>query len=154
MEGYATATLKEIKTTAAQILDIAVDNDIVFRNVFSKVSIPRIEPSERRALTEKEIALVSSTYAGHRMGLAAMLMLYCGLRRGEMIALTWKDIDLDCARLQVNKAAYFDGNGAISNPPRQSPVPAGYPCRRDCLNSCGGPRARPTALSAPMPKGE
>ena len=45
MEGYATATLKEIKTTAAQILDIAVDNDIVFRNVFSKVSIPRIEPN-------------------------------------------------------------------------------------------------------------
>lgn len=153
MEGYATATLKEIKTTAAQILDIAVDNDIVFRNVFSKVSIPRIEPSERRALTEKEIALVSSTYAGHRMGLAAMLMLYCGLRRGEMIALTWKDIDLDCARLQVNKAAYFDGNRSYIKSPKTKSGTRWIPVPEGLLEFLRGAARAPDCVVCPNAKG-
>ena len=38
------------------------------------------------------------------MGPAVMIMMYCGLRRGEVLALTWDDIDLDKKILSVNKS--------------------------------------------------
>ena len=110
--GYAEKTLKKIKVTGTQILDLAVDNDLIFRNVFAKVEIPHIEAEERRALTQEEIDLITSTYTGHRMGIPALLMLYCGLRRGELVALTWGDIDLKAKTVTVNKAVFFDGNAA------------------------------------------
>lgn len=37
-------------------------------------------------------------------------MLYCGLRRGELIPLTWKDIDLDKKTITVNKSASTASN--------------------------------------------
>ena len=82
-KGYSEKTMKEVKIAAAQIIDIALQNDLLYRNVFSKVTIPHVEKEERRPLTQKEIDLITSTYQGHRMGVPAMLMLYCGLRRGD-----------------------------------------------------------------------
>ena len=80
-----------------------LENDLVVRNVFSTVKVPTIEPNERRALTEEERELVNRTWQEHRMGHAAMIMMYCGLRRGELLVLTWEDIDLERKVLLVNK---------------------------------------------------
>ncbi len=102
--------LRELKRTASQILELAINNDILFRNVFSKVPIPRIEKTERRPLTPEETDLITAHYKGHRMGIPAMLMLYCGLRRGELLALTRGDINLKSKTVTVNKAVYYDNN--------------------------------------------
>lgn len=117
-EGYAEKTLKEIKITANQIMELAMDNDVIFRNVFAKVEIPSIEAEERRTLSQDEIDLITNAYAGHRMGMPTLLMLYCGIRRGELLALTWGDVNLKDKRLRVNKAVYFDGNTAIIKAPK------------------------------------
>ena len=58
--GYACKTLKEIKHTASQILELAIDNDVLFRNVFSKVDIPHVEAEERRALRQDETDLITN----------------------------------------------------------------------------------------------
>ncbi len=39
------------------------------------------------------------------MGHAAMIMMCCGLRRDELLALTWEDIDLERNVILVNKSA-------------------------------------------------
>ena len=46
------------------------------------------------------------------MGIAVLVMLFCGLRRGEIIALTWNDVDMDAMTISVTKAATFSGNQA------------------------------------------
>ena len=117
-KGYSEKTMKEVKIAAAQIIDIALQNDLLYRNVFSKVTIPHVEKEERRPLTQKEIDLITSTYQGHRMGVPAMLMLYCGLRRGELVALTWGDADLKAKLLTVNKAVCYDGNTPYVKTPK------------------------------------
>lgn len=103
-EGYASRTMAEIKHTASQILDAAVENDLLFRNVFQKVKIPKVPANERRALTPEERDFITSCWREHRMGLPVMIMMYCGLRRGEMRALTWNDIDLAKRELSVSKS--------------------------------------------------
>lgn len=116
-EEYAKKTITEVKQAAAAALDFAMLNDIVFRNVFAKVSIPDAGADERQPLTDFQRNLVNKTWQGHRMGLAALLMMYCGLRRGELIALTWRDIDLKNKTIAINKAAAFYGNkGSLKDP--------------------------------------
>lgn len=85
--------LTEIKNTAKQVFEFAIDNKVIDYNPAAKVQIPKKAISEeRRALTEEEQAWISET--PHRMQTAAMIMMYAGLRRGELIPLTWDDIDL------------------------------------------------------------
>ena len=74
-QGYASGTMKKIKQTAVRIMQVAVESDLIVKNPFSGIKIPHVEPEVRRALTEKEIALITENWSGARMGLAAMIML-------------------------------------------------------------------------------
>ena len=86
-------TLRALKSTANQIFKLAVENRVMDYNPVGAVKIPKGEPVyERRALTEEEQRWIVET--DHRARTAAMIMMYAGLRRGEVIPLTWGDIDL------------------------------------------------------------
>lgn len=52
------------------------------------------------------------------MGYPAMIMLYCGLRRGELLALRWSDVDLEKDTITVNKAVEILTNQATIKPPK------------------------------------
>ena len=112
------STMSKVKIVAASVLDLGVDNDILMRNVFSGVKVPDVEAEERQPLTEHQKRLLIETWKDHRMGLPALLMMYCGLRRGEVIALTWRDIDIANKTLTINKSVYYVGNAAQVKPPK------------------------------------
>ena len=103
-KGQAKKTLVYYKQTASQILDYAIENDMAFRNVFAKVKIPAAPETERKPLTDEQIRLVTEHWQGHRAGVGALIMLYCGLRRGELIPLTWADVNLEEKAVTVNKS--------------------------------------------------
>ena len=52
-EGYARSTIHKAKITAAQVIDMAVKNDILYRNVFLSVEVPPAPKAEQRMLTEE-----------------------------------------------------------------------------------------------------
>lgn len=97
---YAKQTLTEIRNVAKQIIQLAIENRVLDYNCAASVKIPKTaEKSTRRALTEEEQGWITDT--PHRAQTAAMIMLYAGLRRGELLALTWQDIDLDAHTIHV-----------------------------------------------------
>ncbi|MBO4384248.1 MAG: site-specific integrase [Clostridia bacterium] len=128
-EGLSTSTMKQIKQTAVRILNLAVDSEMITRNVFERVTIPRKEAKEREALDDDQIKMVNETWSSHFMGYPALIMLYCGLRKGEMLALHWKDIDLKRDIITVNKSVTVIKNQpAIKKPKsragiREVPIP-------------------------------
>ena len=101
-KDYATRTMKEIKQTAVRIMKVAVESDLIMRNPFTSVLIPSKDAVERQPLTPEQIKLVTDTWQGHRLGCGAMIMLYAGLRKGELLALQWSDIDFDKRIIRVN----------------------------------------------------
>jgi len=105
-------TLNAIKNAAGQIIQLAVDNRAIDYNPIVAVRVPRGAPQEaRRALTDQEQSWITET--NHPMQIAAMIMLFSGLRRGEVVALSWDDIDLDARTISVNKSADMSANKTI-----------------------------------------
>ncbi len=108
-------TLLIVKGTARQIFDLAISNRVLDYNPALSVKIPQSAPQEhRRALSSEEQGWVLST--PHRAQRAAMIMMYAGLRRGEIVPLTWSDIDLNSRTISVNKAVEEIGGKFIIKP--------------------------------------
>ncbi len=128
-KGLSTSTMKKVKIIAAQVFEVALDKKIVIENPFKKVLVEEIAPKERRPLTDDEINLITNTWQGHRMGVPAMVILYCGLRRGEILALKWSDIDFANKEIHINKAIiHIHGKPVLKGPKskagiRDVPIP-------------------------------
>lgn len=106
----AKQTLREIKQVAAQIIQLAIDNRVLDYNCAASVKIPSDAKKEsKEALTEEQRRWIEET--PHRAQTAAMIMLYAGLRRGELMPLQWRDIDLNKACISVNKSACRTSDG-------------------------------------------
>mgnify|MGYP000705337831 CR=1 FL=1 len=103
-KGYSEKTMQSVKGIAQGVLELAADNRAIDHNFFKNVAIPKAkqEPEHRRALTSEEQAWIRDT--PHRAQTAAMIMMYAGLRRGELLALTWQDIDLDAHAIKVERS--------------------------------------------------
>ncbi|MBR5089544.1 MAG: site-specific integrase [Ruminiclostridium sp.] len=100
---YAHATLVEIKNSASQIMKLAIENRVTDFNPVEAVKIPKTarKAEKRRALTDEEQRWIREF--PHRAQTAAMIMMYAGLRRGELMALTWADIDLNKKFIRVER---------------------------------------------------
>ena len=105
--GYAHSTIKNINTMIYPALEMAVDDDIIRKNpAKGSISDYGRPAKEREALSisqqEKLIDFVkqSNVYNVHYPML--MIMIGTGLRCGELIGLTWKDVDTRARRLNVD----------------------------------------------------
>ena len=94
--------LINVRNAASDVFESAIDNDVIAKNPARKREISKFAPkNERRALTTTEQQLVVCT--PHRARIGALIMMLAGLRRGELIPLTWDDIDLENFRISITK---------------------------------------------------
>ena len=89
---YSLKMIKEIRCVLFSIFDTACANKIVPTNPSQKLKATGEPKKERRALTPKEREQLLSTCEAHQLGLFVLVMFYCGLRKGEALALTANDI--------------------------------------------------------------
>lgn len=105
----AKKTLIGYSSALKRCLDYAVANRIIDYNPCSILSVPEgAGKSTRDALTPEQQKWISETH--HRAQRGAMIMLYAGLRRGELTALLWSDIDFENRTIAVNKSYDFREN--------------------------------------------
>lgn len=102
----AEKTLKEYKNACGQVFKYAIKNQAIAYNPCEYAEIPKSTPKqERRALSQEERTRLDILKGDCR--LPAMIACYAGLRRGELTALTWDDINLNERFIVVNKSWDF-----------------------------------------------
>lgn len=85
----------------------AIKNDLILRNPVEATERPqRVKPNKARALTLDERKRFLEALSTHRMKAAFILLFNTGVRRGEMAALKWTDIDFESATLNIDKRLY------------------------------------------------
>lgn len=118
-KGKSKSFLLKLKGELTAFFEAAEDEALVPRNPCKRLFIPDAEAGERRALTEEErrVFLIAADQQKH--GLIFQFIYYCGLRPGEVRALTYADIDYDAKTVTVNKALE-DRTGEIKSPKTKS----------------------------------
>jgi integrase len=99
-------------------LERAVERETLSRNVASIIKPPKVEEGETEILDGKQIAAVLDGLEGHDLQPIVDLDLATGLRRGELLALAWRHLDLDAATLRVERSLEETRAGLRFKPPK------------------------------------
>lgn len=106
-EGLSAKTVHSIHGVLHNALDNAVRWRLVPKNVTDLVTPPRLEKHEVQSLTLEQARTLLAAARGHRLDMLLTLALTTGMRRGELLALRWSDIDLESGMLQVRRTVDF-----------------------------------------------
>ncbi|MER6268318.1 site-specific integrase [Streptomyces sp900105755] len=95
------ATAKEAHRVLRTALTAACRDELISRNVVQLVPAPRVEPRELRPWSPDETLTFLEAARTDPLYTAFVLAVALGLRRGEILGLQWKDVDLDRRTLTV-----------------------------------------------------
>lgn len=101
--GLSASTVKHIHLVIHGALEQAMKNGLVVRNVSEATTLPRGEKKDIRALSLEEEEHFLEVLGEDRLGPAFITLLGTGLRRGELLALRWEDVDLSQGILHVKQ---------------------------------------------------
>jgi integrase len=111
--GLSRRSVQFIHAVAHGALKQALRLNLIARNPAAAVDAPRPERREMQVLTPAQAQALLTTAEGHRLEALFVLALTTGMRMGEILALRWRDVDLDARRLHV-RATLQRVNGAWS----------------------------------------
>jgi integrase len=100
-EGLASTTIHYYHSVLHNALNVAVKWGLISKNVCDLVSPPGEERFEIKPLTVEQAQTLLATARGHKWEALFTLALATGMRRGELIALKWQDINFKTGTLQV-----------------------------------------------------
>lgn len=98
--------------TIKQILEKAVDNDYIYKNVAKNIKQNKHVAKEKQMLTSLEIDYLKDVAENDDRCFMVLFMLYTGIRREEVAPLLYKDIDTDKWLVTINKAVHWEKNQA------------------------------------------
>lgn len=104
------ATVAHLLRLLRNALGEAVRLDLVPRNVALAVRMPKVPQYQAQALDIDGARALIAVLAGRRLEALFLTALVLGLRRGEVIALRWSDLDLDTGTVRIgNSLQRLDG---------------------------------------------
>lgn len=104
-DGYSPRTAQLVHAILRRALHQAEGWGMVPRNVAKLVQAPRprTNPDKVHALTLTDAKALLSAAVGHRLQALFVVLLMCGLRRGEVLGLRWSDLDVEAETLRVEQ---------------------------------------------------
>lgn len=102
-QSVSASTLKSVHKLLHSAFEQAVLWEYVDRNPFHKAVLPKAKAAPSVFLSTEQIRLLLSYCDELRLRLAIELSFVCTLRRGELLALTWDDINWEQNSLRISK---------------------------------------------------
>lgn len=129
--GLAPTTVVYMHRLIKQALGQAVRWELLHRNPADAVEPPKTERGTLNTFDLAQTAELLAALDGTRLLVPVMLGALCGLRRGEIVALRWGNVDLANGRMSIVESAEQTKAGVRYKPPKSG-------------------KGRPVALSSTM----
>lgn len=119
-EGLQPATVKKRHAIIRVILKTAIQWQILENNPCERVQLPKPNKdiSDIKYFTPEQVNIflqaLNESCLTTQIKLFFILAVFTGMRRGELIALTWNDIDFTNNKIDINKSTTVGANGIIS----------------------------------------
>jgi len=106
------------RTVLRAALSEAVDEGLIPRSPAARVGLPRtvakpVVESDAPVWTEDEVDRFLTATAEHRWAIAFRLGVLYGLRRSEVLALRWDDLDTEVCSLRIDESVVATNEGAV-----------------------------------------
>ena len=114
-------TVQYLHTTLHRALVDAVTSGLLESNPASRAKVPRysgILPKEQRCWSAEELAHFLEVTDPHPLSLAWRLAAMTGMRRGEVLGLRWKDVDVTRQQLTVAHTLVSAGGVVAESTPK------------------------------------
>ena len=115
-EGLSTRTVRGVVQTLSLVLKRAEEDGHVTRNVAALVRLPKLETKPARHFTAAQAKRFLEVAKDDELGSLFAVSLGTGLRRGELLDLTWRDVDLDRATVAVHRSKTAAGLRSVPLP--------------------------------------
>ena len=98
----ASSTVLKVHRIVSRALKVAMQREIITRNVATLLDAPSVTETEIEPLTRDEARAVLAEAGRRRNGARWSIALAMGLRQGETLGLRWKYVDLDAGTMRVH----------------------------------------------------
>ena len=102
-KGKAPKTVKNIHGTFHEALDQAVKLGYLRSNPTEVCNLPRVVRPEIKVMPDDMVSRFLSAILGHALESLFFVVLFTGLRQGEILGLAWDGVDFDNGTLLINK---------------------------------------------------
>ena len=132
-KGLSSSTLRAAYLAGTQAVDWAIGRGLATANPFRLIPRPKANHPRSRFLVEEEAAALATEMKRHMrtmllemkvqqasFALAVCIALATGMRRGEIFAMEWRDVDVRNERLNISRA--IKGDGSLGEPKSRSSI--------------------------------
>ena len=115
------STVADTRVTLNQILECAIDHQLIAINPARRVKPPRVPKTNGRHLDPADAQRLVAACSGARYGVAVAMLFMQGWRVSEVLGLAWGDLDLDSPEptARVRRAVVqVPGVGRTLGPPK------------------------------------
>jgi integrase len=118
--GKSERTVRYVHTTAHRALSDACRWRLVTYNAASEATAPAQTTPQPQAWTPAQITRFLEASASDRWATLFRLAVTTGMRRGELCALRWHDIDLEAGTLTVSRSVAVIDHELVESSPKSS----------------------------------
>jgi integrase len=109
--GYSPSLIKNVrKALSAAFISACEDEQLVDFNPTRDTKLPKGRTPTRKTFNLNELGIIIRRFTASRWLYAVLFMLSTGLRRGELLALKWSNIDFKEKRITVEDNLTVYGN--------------------------------------------
>jgi len=116
--GLSPRTVGHVHRVLHRVFVNAMKWGVVARNPVAAADPPRVQPTEIEILAPDQIRVVLDALRGRPLYPVALIGLATGMRRGEMAAIRWGDVDLQTGIMRVERSLEQTNRGLMFKPPK------------------------------------
>lgn len=99
--GLSAKSIRYVHRNLKQALQNAVNLKIISYNPAASVTLPRVKKFRSEVYDENELIKLLTAVQGTDMEVPVTIDVVLGIRRGELLALKWSDVDLEGKKIQI-----------------------------------------------------
>lgn len=110
--------VRGVHTLLSNCLDQAVAERLILTNPTQGCKLPKLEKKEMHILPQEKIGMYLAEAERRGLLAAFYLELTTGLRRGELLALLWTDLDIEAKTISITKQVNRIKGELVVSPPK------------------------------------